>query len=56
MALLTGPQSSWTSEEMLAAATLAARERDIELVVMGPNEPTEQGGPWPPRGRWRPRV
>ncbi|MFE3449242.1 LacI family DNA-binding transcriptional regulator [Nonomuraea sp. NPDC059194] len=44
VALLSGPGGSWTSEEMQAAATATAAERGVELTVLGPNEPTEQGG------------
>ncbi|MFI6477216.1 LacI family DNA-binding transcriptional regulator [Nonomuraea sp. NPDC050663] len=44
IALLTGPDGSWTSEEMRTAAASAAGDFDVELSVLGPNEPTEQGG------------
>ncbi|MEU8206085.1 LacI family DNA-binding transcriptional regulator [Streptosporangium sp. NPDC049046] len=41
IALLLGPASSWTSGEMRAAATATD---GVELVILGPNAPTEQGG------------
>ncbi|GGK54383.1 LacI family transcriptional regulator [Planomonospora parontospora subsp. parontospora] len=44
IALLSGPSGSWTSEEMHATATDAAAEAGVELTVLRPNEPTEQGG------------
>ncbi|MFB9718663.1 LacI family DNA-binding transcriptional regulator, partial [Planobispora longispora] len=42
--LLSGPDGSWTSEEMHVAATAAAAEFGVELTVLRPNEPTERGG------------
>ncbi|GIH95122.1 LacI family DNA-binding transcriptional regulator [Planobispora siamensis] len=44
LALLPGPSGSWTSEEMQAAATAAAAEAGVELTVLRPAGPTEQGG------------
>ncbi|WP_406319036.1 LacI family transcriptional regulator [Streptosporangium sp. NBC_01639] len=44
VALLSGPPGSWTSEEMHAAVTAAVVEFGVELTVLGPNGPTEQGG------------
>ncbi|GAA3420917.1 LacI family DNA-binding transcriptional regulator [Streptosporangium vulgare] len=41
IALLSGPVGSWTSGEMRAAATATD---GVELVILGPNAPTEQGG------------
>ena len=41
IALLSGPSGSWTSEEMRAAATAM---NGVDLVILGPNAPTEQGG------------
>ncbi|MER6828493.1 LacI family DNA-binding transcriptional regulator [Streptosporangium sp. NPDC000563] len=41
IALLLGPAGSWTSGEMRAAATATD---GVELVILGPNAPTEQGG------------
>jgi len=41
IALLLGPAGSWTSGEMRAAATAMD---GVELVILGPNAPTEQGG------------
>ncbi|MBC6458227.1 LacI family DNA-binding transcriptional regulator [Actinomadura sp. HBU206391] len=44
LALLVGPEGSWTSHEISDAAALAARAQGAELVVLGPNSPTEHGG------------
>jgi LacI family transcriptional regulator len=44
IALLAGPTGSWTSGEMRVAAAATAAEAGIELVILGPNAPTEQGG------------
>ncbi|GAA4047108.1 LacI family DNA-binding transcriptional regulator [Nonomuraea soli] len=44
IALLTGPPGSWTSGEIRQAATDRAAEAGVPLTVVGPNEPTEQGG------------
>ncbi|MFJ2032442.1 LacI family DNA-binding transcriptional regulator [Streptosporangium sp. NPDC087985] len=41
IALVSGPTGSWTSGEMREAATAMG---DIDLVILGPNAPTEQGG------------
>ncbi|MEU0480509.1 LacI family DNA-binding transcriptional regulator [Streptosporangium sp. NPDC006013] len=41
IALLSGPSGSWTSGEMRAAATAMD---GVELVILGPNAPTERGG------------
>jgi LacI family transcriptional regulator len=44
LALLVGPEGSWTSHEISDAAALVAGARGAELVVLGPNSPTEHGG------------
>jgi LacI family transcriptional regulator len=44
LALLAGPEGSWTSDEIADAATRAALAEGAELVVIGPNAPTEHGG------------
>ena len=44
LALLVGPEGSWTSQEISAAATAAAGAAGADLVVLGPNSPTEHGG------------
>jgi LacI family transcriptional regulator len=44
IALVTGPRGSWTSREIRRAATAAARAANTELAVIGPNQPTEDGG------------
>jgi LacI family transcriptional regulator len=44
IALLGGPRGSWTNREIRRAATAAARSADANLVVIGPNSPTEDGG------------
>ncbi|GAA1360880.1 LacI family DNA-binding transcriptional regulator [Catellatospora chokoriensis] len=44
IALLGGPRGSWTNREIRRAATLAARTAGAELVVLGPNAPTEESG------------
>ena len=44
IALLGGPRGSWTNREIRRAATAAARAADANLVVIGPNPPTEDGG------------
>ncbi|GAA5053996.1 LacI family transcriptional regulator [Thermocatellispora tengchongensis] len=44
LALVTGPSGSWTSGEMRAAAAQRAKDAGIELVILGPNAPTERGG------------
>jgi len=41
IALVLGPRGSWTGRRMRAAAAAA---REVEVVVVGPNAPTEQGG------------
>ncbi|SFI51360.1 transcriptional regulator, LacI family [Streptosporangium canum] len=41
IALLSGPGGSWTSGEMREAA---AAMDGVDLVILGPNAPTEQGG------------
>ncbi|MFG1686264.1 LacI family DNA-binding transcriptional regulator [Nonomuraea sp. NPDC049269] len=41
LALVTGPSGSWTSKEMQEAA---AAMNDVDVVFLGPNPPTEQGG------------
>jgi LacI family transcriptional regulator len=42
--LLGGPRGSWTNREIRKAAAAAARNVAAELVAIGPNPPTEQGG------------
>ncbi|NJQ14310.1 LacI family DNA-binding transcriptional regulator [Streptomyces bohaiensis] len=42
--LVPGPRASWSSEQMSRAAASAAERLGVELVVTGPNTPTEQGG------------
>lgn len=44
IALLVGPEGSWTSEEITDAAAASARAHGAEVVVLGPNSPTEHGG------------
>lgn len=44
IALLSGPRGSWTSREIRRAANAAARAASADLVVIGPNPPTETGG------------
>jgi LacI family transcriptional regulator len=44
LALLGGPRGSWTNREIRRAATTAARAADANLVILGPNTPTEAGG------------
>lgn len=44
LALLSGPRGSWTSGQMRTAAGEAAARHGAELVVLGPNAPTEGGG------------
>lgn len=44
LALLGGPPGSWTNREIRKAATAAARAAGVELVVLGPNPPNEEGG------------
>ena len=44
IALLGGPRGSWTNREIRRAATAAARAADANLVIIGPNPPTEDGG------------
>jgi LacI family transcriptional regulator len=44
LALLGGPRGSWTNREIRRAAGTAARAADAELIVLGPNLPTEDGG------------
>lgn len=44
IALLGGPRGSWTSREIRRAATGAARSAEANLIVIGPNSPTEDGG------------
>lgn len=41
VALLSGPSGSWTGRQMRRAAAAA---EGVEVVVLGPNAPTEQGG------------
>ncbi|MFF0307668.1 LacI family DNA-binding transcriptional regulator [Streptosporangium sp. NPDC004379] len=44
LALAAGPSGSWTSGQMREAASAAAAASGAELVILGPNAPTEQGG------------
>ncbi|MDI7790810.1 MULTISPECIES: LacI family DNA-binding transcriptional regulator [Streptomyces] len=44
LALLAGPRTSWTSEQMRRAAGRAAEARQVQLTVIGPNAPSEHGG------------
>jgi LacI family transcriptional regulator, galactose operon repressor len=44
LGLITGPRSSWTSKEIRRTAAAAARAASAELLVIGPNQPTEDGG------------
>lgn len=44
LALLGGPRGSWTSREIRKAAVAAARAARVELSVLTPNLPTEEGG------------
>ncbi|MCY1138289.1 LacI family DNA-binding transcriptional regulator [Actinoplanes sp. Pm04-4] len=44
IALLGGPRGSWTSREIRRSASTTARTASAELVVIGPNPPTEVGG------------
>ncbi|MFF5205834.1 LacI family DNA-binding transcriptional regulator [Streptosporangium sp. NPDC000396] len=41
IALVTGPSGSWTSKEMREAAAAA---EEVDVVFLGPNPPTGQGG------------
>ncbi|MEV5410715.1 LacI family DNA-binding transcriptional regulator [Thermopolyspora sp. NPDC052614] len=41
IALVSGPSGSWTGGRMRQAATAV---RGVEVIVLGPNAPTEQGG------------
>ena len=44
LALVGGPRGSWTNREIRRAAGNAARSAEANLVVIGPNPPTEDGG------------
>ena len=44
IALVTGPRGSWTSREIRRSAQAAERTGRFELIVIGPNHPTEEGG------------
>lgn len=44
LVLLGGPRGSWTSREIRKAAQAAARAAAVELTVLSPNAPTEEGG------------
>ncbi|WP_117208214.1 LacI family DNA-binding transcriptional regulator [Allorhizocola rhizosphaerae] len=44
IALLGGPRGSWTNREIRRSATLTARTASVELTVLGPNPPNEEGG------------
>jgi LacI family transcriptional regulator len=44
IALLGGPHGSWTSREIRKSAASAARSGGAELTVLGPNQPTVDGG------------
>jgi LacI family transcriptional regulator len=44
LAFVAGPRGSWTNREIRRSAGAAARVAGAELVVIGPNPPTEDGG------------
>ncbi|WP_306210232.1 LacI family DNA-binding transcriptional regulator [Actinoplanes sp. RD1] len=44
IALAAGPRGSWTSKEIRRSAAAAARAAGADLLVTGPNAPTEDGG------------
>lgn len=44
IALLGGPQGSWTSREIRKAVNVASRAAEVDVVVLGPNQPTVEGG------------
>src|SRR5690606_29093448 len=44
IAPVAGPKASWTGGETRTAANATAAETGVELVTIGPNAPTEQGG------------
>ena len=44
IALLSGPRGSWISREIRRATVAAAGAGGADLVVLGPNPPTEDGG------------
>lgn len=44
LAVLTGPRGSWTSREIGQAAEECAADHGVNLVPVGPNPPTEDGG------------
>jgi LacI family transcriptional regulator len=44
LAYLGGPRGSWTNREIRRAAVAAARNRGVNLTVLGPVPPTEVGG------------
>ncbi|WP_305789837.1 LacI family DNA-binding transcriptional regulator [Symbioplanes lichenis] len=44
IALAAGPRGSWTSKEIRRSAAAAARTAGADLLVTGPNAPTEDGG------------
>jgi LacI family transcriptional regulator len=44
VALVTGPRGSWTSLQIRRSAQAYARTGGIGLTVIGPNQPTEDGG------------
>lgn len=44
IALLGGPRGSWTNREIRRAAFAATRAAGLELIALGPNPPTEDGG------------
>nr|WP_281353503.1 substrate-binding domain-containing protein [Phytoactinopolyspora mesophila] len=44
IAILGGPRGSWTSREIRKAAVVACRAADLDPIVIGPNQPTVDGG------------
>lgn len=44
IAFVAGPRGSWTNREIRRAASGAARTQGVNLEVLGPNQPTEDGG------------
>jgi LacI family transcriptional regulator len=44
LALLAGPPGSWTSREIQREAGASARSAGVQLAVIGPNQPTAEGG------------
>ncbi|WP_285731768.1 LacI family DNA-binding transcriptional regulator [Nocardiopsis sp. ATB16-24] len=44
IALLTGPRTSWTNQQLEHASADAAHRLGLRLRPIGPNQPTEEGG------------